>query len=262
VETGYFCPEAVSGLIGRYGKPRMVICRHTLEHVPFPGKFVAGIRDLIAPACGSALIEVPDSTAITEQLNFVELWDEHLYYFTVHTLRLLLKRSGLAVLNHKSLPHLDTRNVLVCSTTGPAPADKVLSNSAGREDWPAFARRFARLAERLRAKIASAPRPIHLVGASHPQCNFVNYLDVGPLVDFMIDDDEAKGGSFPPLRASRASIITTRKFVDGAGGGSVVLTGFGYPGWMRRIAEFAASKQMRIIDPELIRRTLSDGPAP
>lgn len=253
VETRYFGPEAAPYLIERYGAPRLVVCRHTLEHVPFPQQFIAGIRDLIAPARGAALIEVPDSRAITEKLNFVELWDEHLYYFTAHTLRLLLERNGLPVRHHESFPHLDTRNLLVCCSVEPGPA--TAAQSAGgtiAEDWQAFALRYSRLAARLRSEISTAPRPIYVVGASHPQCNFVNYLELGPVIDFMIDDDDAKNGRLPPLHAGRASIISTGKFVDGAAEGSVVLTGFGYPGWMRRIADAAAGKNMRIVDPRAL----------
>jgi len=262
IETRYFGPDAVPPLIDRYGSPRAVVCRHTLEHVPFPRQFVAGVRDLIAPARGSALIEVPDSTAIAQQLNFVELWDEHLYYFTPYTLRLLLERNGLSVRHHRSFPHLDTRNLLACSSL----ADGIQgaarpANGAQTEDWAAFATRYARLAARLREEISTAPRPLYVVGASHPQCNFVNYLGLGPVVDFMIDDDGAKNGRFPPLHGSRASIISTGKFVDAAAVGSVVLTGFGYPGWMRRIAEAAAGKNMRIVDPESIRRAIGGNPA-
>ena len=251
VETRYFGPEAVPQLVERYGPPRLVVCRHTLEHVPLPQTFVAAIRDLAAPAGGSALIEVPDSTAITEQLNFVELWDEHLYYFTAATLRLLLESNGLAVRRLETLPHLDTRNLLAAVTHAPAAGPSASVRSA-TEDWKAFARRYARLAARLREEISSAPRPVYVVGASHPQCNFVNYLDLGTAVDFMIDDDAAKSGRFPPLRASRARIITTGKFVEEAAAGSVVLTGFGYPAWMRRIAEAAAGRNMRIVDPRAI----------
>jgi SAM-dependent methyltransferase len=251
VEARYFGPDAVPRLLARYGAPRLVVCRHTLEHVPFPRQFVAAIGALLAPAGGRALIEVPDSTAIADQLNFVELWDEHLFYFTPATLRLLLEGSGLAVRDSASLPHLDTRNLLVsagCAPGTPSP----LPVGGTTQDWMAFARRYARLAARLRDEIGAAPRPVHVVGASHPQCNFVNYLELGPVVDFMIDDDAAKSGRFPPLRGSGASIITTGKFVDDAAGGSVVLTGFGYPGWMRRIAEAAARKSMRIIDPRAV----------
>ena len=247
-EARYFEPEAVPGLIERYGQPRVAICRHTLEHVPYPGRFVSGIRDLLGPARGSTLVEVPDSTALFEGLNFVELWDEHLYYFTPRTLGLLLERHGLPVRYQKTYPHLDTRNLVACarvSGTGAAPATATPEAC----DWKAFAARFSRMAARLRDAITTAPRPVYLVGASHPQCNFVNFLELGPVVDFMIDDDPAKTGRVPPLRESAARIIATEEFVESPAGGSVVLTGFGYPAWMRRIADCASGKHMQVLYP-------------
>ena len=254
VQSGYFGPEIVRTLLASYGNVRLAVCRHTLEHVPYPGQFVAAIRELLAPADGTALIEVPDSTVITDWFNFVELWDEHLHYFTAHTLGLLLNRNGLSIEQHQTFSHLDTRNLLawVCvrgATSAPT-TDKPADDGAAQ--WRAFSRKFQKFADRIQAEAATFGKPTYLIGASHPQCNFVNYLGIGDRVDFMIDDDPAKAGKFPPIRGRGARIISTEQFMAGPNGGAVILTGFGYPAWTQKIVRAATAKSMQIIDPQVL----------
>lgn len=253
VQSGYFGPEIVKTLLATYGDVRLAVCRHTLEHVPYPGKFVTAIRELLNPVAGVALLEVPDSSVITERFNFVELWDEHLHYFTRHSLGFLLSRHGLSVDQHQIFPHLDTRNLLAWVSVRGAKSAPPTAEPAGQgaAQWRTFSRKFQKFAARFRAEVATFGRPTYLIGASHPQCNFVNYLGIGDCLDFMIDDDPEKAGKFPPIRGRGARIITTEQFMACPNGGAVILTGFGYPGWTQRIVLAAAEKSMKIIDPQV-----------
>ena len=255
VQSGYFGPDIVNTLVTAYGGVRLATCRHTLEHVPFPGSFVAAIRDLLVPERGVAMIEVPDSAVIADWFNFVELWDEHLHYFTASTLELLLKRNGLTAERTTKFRHLDTRNLLVqvsVADTPDAPVSAMYSTSdpQGVAKWRDFSRKFRQFADRFRNEAARFPRPIYLVGASHPQCNFVNYLGIGEFVDFMIDDDLGKSGKYPPISGPGARIMTTEQFFACPDGGTVILTGFGYPGWTNKVVERATVKAMTIVDPK------------
>ncbi len=252
VQSGYFGPDIVNTLTEAYGAVHLATCRHTLEHVPFPGGFVAAIRDLLEPARGTALIEVPDSAVITDWFNFVELWDEHLHYFTGPTLDLLLRRHGLAVKRMNTFRHLDTRNLFVQVAVDeiPVSAKNATPDFDGVSKWRDFSLKFRQFAGRFREQAAKLPRPIYLIGASHPQCNFVNYLGIGDFVDFMIDDDPGKSGKYPPIAGPGARIMTTQQFLESGDGGTVILTGFGYPGWTKRVVERATSKAMTIVDPK------------
>lgn len=252
VQSGYFGPAIVRSLLAEYGDVRLAICRHTLEHVPFPGSFVAAIRDLLVPGRGRALIEVPDSVVITDWFNFVELWDEHLHYFTGPTLDLLLRRYGLAVEQEATFLHLDTRNLLVQVSVADAtvPTMPPWPNLEGVAKWSDFSRRFHLFADCFRKEAVNFPRPIYLIGASHPQCNFVNYLRIGESVDFMIDDDPGKSEKYPPIHGPGARIITTEQFFAGPNGGTIILTGYGYPGWTNKVVEKATEKAMMIVDPK------------
>jgi len=252
VQNGYFGPDIVGLLNRTYGSVHLALCRHTLEHVPFPGQFVGAIRGLLKEKRGTALIEVPDSAVITDWFNFVELWDEHLHYFTGPTLDLLLRRHGLAVDRMTTFRHLDTRNLLVQVSVSDitAPSTHSQPDLDGVTKWRDFSRKFRQFADRFRDQAAGFPRPVYLIGASHPQCNFVNYLGIGDFVDFMIDDDPGKSGKYPPISGPGARIMTTQQFLESGDGGTVILTGFGYPGWTKKVVERATSTGMTVVDPK------------
>lgn len=251
VETGYFDKQTVKNVLQKYGSASMVVCRHTLEHVPNPGDFIGSIRELLSPKGGFVLIEVPDSSALSEGLNFVELWDEHLHYFTANTLGQILQNHGFNLIVSKTYPHLETRNLLAIAMLTDITIHGRPNRSSDIEDWQAFSARFEGLSQKLVTRIKNLPRPVYIIGASHPQCNFINYLELGANIDFMIDDDLEKVGKHPPIRDGEISIMTTSTFGNCPPLGSLVLTGFGYPAWSRRIIEIATAKNMQIFDPRV-----------
>ena len=46
IVTDHFGPDIVDALIKDFGVPKLIICRHTLEHIPNPDVFVQGNRPL------------------------------------------------------------------------------------------------------------------------------------------------------------------------------------------------------------------------
>ena len=251
IVADYFGQDIVGALIKDFGVPKLIICRHTLEHVPNPDIFVQALRGLLADGKGTALVEVPDSTAIPEGINFVELWDEHLFYFTPFTLSLLMKRHGLRIVSEMLLPHLETRNILF-QVTSATSYDHSTENSAATNEvfmWRSFSERFQTISEQIRYVVRASPKPIYLIGASHPQCNFVNYLDLESFVGFMIDDDSSKVGKLPPVSSNSIQIINTEEFSLQAQGGTLILTGFGYQSWSQKLCDIACSKGLQVIDP-------------
>jgi 2-polyprenyl-3-methyl-5-hydroxy-6-metoxy-1,4-benzoquinol methylase len=251
VVNEYFGQAMAGSLTETHGAAQAIICRHTLEHVPDPLGFVTALRECLDPKSGIALVEVPDSAVIPEQMNIYEFWDEHRYYFMAENLMLLLSRVGMNVLRLERQPHLDTRNLLAwCGAADeqqliPRPSldpDAVMLWQALPARWLAYRRRFG---ETVRA----APRPLYLIGASHPQCNFANYVGIGALVDYFIDDDPAKVGRFPAIAGGHAPVISTSKFKVIARCGTVLKTGFGYPQWTARVCEEATQRGMEVLDP-------------
>jgi SAM-dependent methyltransferase len=77
------------------GTPRLVVCRHVLEHIDEPRAFMAGLSAAMPDA--PLFVEVPDLDWILANGAFWDFCYEHCNYFTRGTLAATLGRAGFAV---------------------------------------------------------------------------------------------------------------------------------------------------------------------
>ena len=256
VINDYFGAECSAGIVQKFGMPRAIVCRHTVEHVPDPFTFVAAMRTCIAEKDGVLLIELPDGSAIPELLNVYELWDEHLCYFSSENAALMLARAGFAVTENLSYPYLDTRNIVLWAHPGQVQSEIASDQRRHLEKrielWRKMPGAWRRVTTEMERQLRAAPKPVYSVGASHSQTNFFGFADLGGSVDFMVDDDARKVGKVPPIKGGAPAIISTAQFESSANRGTVVLTGFGYSKWTQRIRSHARNAGMKLIDPEAL----------
>ena len=251
--NNFFSETLASQILNNYGAPKLVICRHTLEHVPDPRSFVSSIRKSFGDKDGILLLEVPDGSAIPEFLNIYELWDEHLFYFFPNNLTRLLELSGFKVNKLEQVPHLDTRNIISWSSISQNilnPFDITESDVRCVNQWKNLKIRWDNLVNNLIIKVKKIPRPIFVIGASHSQTNFINFSGLYNFVDFLIDDDSFKSGKFAALKKNPKKIISTKEFEAINTEGSIIKTGFGYKKWTARLCIHAQKNNMEILDPK------------
>lgn len=89
---GYFDPAQIEET------PDLILCRHTLEHIPEVGQFLADITRITNdnPEC-QVMFETPDVARVLEEGAFWDIYHEHCSYFTIGSHARLLRRSGLNV---------------------------------------------------------------------------------------------------------------------------------------------------------------------
>lgn len=82
----------------RHFKADLVMCRHTLEHIPDVLRFVMDIRNNIgdAPNVG-VFFETPDAERVLSEGAFWDIYYEHCSYFTCDTHSELFKRAGFVI---------------------------------------------------------------------------------------------------------------------------------------------------------------------
>lgn len=249
VENVHLNAATAPAIRERHGAAHTVVCRHTLEHVPDALEFLNSMRILLATG-GLLFVEVPAVSPILERLWAFELWDEHISYFSPQTLRRLISRAGFSILRIEERTHRGSTNILcwaaasdVHATTGNSEADE--SSLALCEN---FRSRWEAYADFARRQVSTAQGPVFAVGASHPQSNFLNFSGLGLWIEALVDDDPMKAGRYVALPQPKP-VITTASLVDSAGNGTVLMTAFGYPGWMNSIREQLAGRAVRFVDP-------------
>jgi methylation protein EvaC len=248
VECTHLDWDNAEKLIDRYGYADVVMCRHTLEHVPHPRDFLRAIY-LLLKESGRVFIEVPSLMPIIDQrLHGYEFWDEHLSYFSEETLQNLLIETGFEISGIESREHGGSENILCWARKasqsqnieGNRPIGKVLELSE------TFAFRWDEFKEHLSCYIKDLPRPIAALGASHPQINFLHFTGISLYIDQLIDDDLHKRGQFVPsfchpVITSEESISLTMP--------TILDTAFGYPRWIESLKNKLKRKPQVVIEP-------------
>ena len=92
-----FLNELYSEEHGRY-RADLICCRHTLEHIHYPGEFVITIRrSILSPLNTPVVIELPDVTRVLDETAFWDIYYEHCGYYSPGTLARLFRRNGFEV---------------------------------------------------------------------------------------------------------------------------------------------------------------------
>ncbi|WP_138466090.1 class I SAM-dependent methyltransferase [Poseidonocella sp. HB161398] len=89
----YFTPKTI-GI-----HPDFVVCRHTLEHVPDVGSFMADISEVIDGTDVGIFFETPDVNRVLSEGAFWDIYYEHCSYFTLGSHARLFRKSGMDVTN-------------------------------------------------------------------------------------------------------------------------------------------------------------------
>ena len=79
-------------------RPSLVICRHTLEHIPDPVSFLHQIRTAL-PDGVPIYLEVPDLRWILKHQAFWDFCYEHCNYFTTESLAIVAQQAGFQVVS-------------------------------------------------------------------------------------------------------------------------------------------------------------------
>jgi SAM-dependent methyltransferase len=99
----------------------VVICRHTLEHIPDVAEFMTTIRASIGDRPDTVvLFELPDVQRVLDEVAFWDMYYEHCSYFSLGSLARLFRRTGFEVVE-LSLEY-DGQYLLIAARPSSVPA--------------------------------------------------------------------------------------------------------------------------------------------
>ncbi|MCX6727090.1 MAG: class I SAM-dependent methyltransferase [Candidatus Shapirobacteria bacterium] len=166
-----------------------------LEHLPEINNVLRGIRNNLNPG-GLGLIEVPYFD-LERKMIFTELVADHLFYFTLDSLRYVLEFNGFEILEMKVVWHGFIVSVIVRKRTLVGLAN------------------FEENKERLGNEIAhffamGGGGGVAIWGASHQALEILSLYNFNDKVKFVIDSAKFKQGKFTP--ASHVPIVSPEYF--------------------------------------------------
>jgi len=204
-----FFGEAVAGDLAAEGiRPRVIIANNVMAHVPDVNDVVAGVRALLGPD-GVFVIETPYLRDLIAGLEFDTIYHEHVFYYSLTSLRALLARHGLGRIDVRRVPiHGGSLRVFARAATGATPAaERLLAEEeewgVGRPDaYSEFSARVDRRRQQLRDLLTARReegRRLAAYGAAAKGVMLLNALGVGAeLLDFVVDRNPKKQGRFLP----------------------------------------------------------------
>jgi SAM-dependent methyltransferase len=204
----YFTPETAAALVESRGKFDLFVARQVLEHVSDLEGFMQAARSVLSPGAYVA-IEVPNFEFCMTTFDYSGIWEEHVNYYTPNTLERLLAQSGIRVI-HSETALFSGESLVVLGEYDGVPfspgTEQDLKNdlalaAAFRDRWPGFRRSFQAYLEEQR----SGSRKIAVYGGGCRACSFINFTGIGPLIDFVVDDQPEKQGKYMP--GSRLPIL-------------------------------------------------------
>ncbi len=200
--------ERVVALEGRFD---VLLARHVIAHVAGLHDFVTAIT-LVLREDGVAVIECSHVLPLYQDLQYDQVYHEHLGYFSVTVMRRLLDMHGLELFAVEEVDmHGGSIVAFAQKRSGPwQPDDSVErlvraeaeSGLATRGVWEGFAQRVRGQREALTAELRALKRAgkrIAVYGAAAKGQVMLQFCGIGPdLVEFVVDKSELKQGRLTP----------------------------------------------------------------
>ena len=205
--------ERANALAKKHGQADLLLVRHVLEHSHKPKRFLDALGRLVKPT-GSLVFEMPESKKFLAACDYSFVWEEHIAYFTIETLRRLIQHAHFdpCALMTYQYPLEDSLVAVVRPVLSGKNADEPAEEEIALGDQ--YGRHFAQARQRTRAQLShlkNEGKRVVVFGAGHLAVKFLNLFDLQDLVYCVIDDDPNKlglrmPGSGVPVRPSSVLI--------------------------------------------------------
>mgnify|MGYP004471542639 CR=1 FL=1 len=224
VHRAFFDAASAAGILAAEGPADVVYSANTICSVPDLGPVFDALNVLLAPD-GVFVFEDPYLGEIIDRTAFDQIYDEHVFFFTVRAVRSLAARYGFELADVERLPvHGGQIRYTLARAGSRTPAAAVAEIVAEEEakglTGMATLTRFAGQVQRIRTDLVAllhdlrdAGHRIAGYGATAKSSTIANYCGIGPdLVPFVCDTTPAKQGRLTP--GSHIPVRPAEAFAD------------------------------------------------
>jgi 2-polyprenyl-3-methyl-5-hydroxy-6-metoxy-1,4-benzoquinol methylase len=194
----FLSPELSETIRAQYGEFDLFVSRQNLEHISDLRGVTESIGILVKPN-GFVLIEVPNFACNLRWRDY-GLWEEHVNYFTVDTLRHFLALAGVEPIHEEVILFSGEGIFVIGRKVGKVSRtlDHVAALRRRNVDyathWPAFRRSLNEFVSSQK----EAGRKIAVYGAGSRVCCLLNFAGIASDIDLIVDDQAEKQSTFLP----------------------------------------------------------------
>ncbi|NPU86159.1 MAG: class I SAM-dependent methyltransferase [Syntrophaceae bacterium] len=206
----FFDEEQARQIVSRYGQADAFLGANVMCHIPYLHSVIRGIDILLKPS-GVVLFEDPYLGDVIEQTSYDQIYDEHVFLFSVSSISHLFGMHGMEVVDIEPQETHGGSMRYVIARRGARPisptVEACLAKERGMGLWEAGVYdQFRRNCERSRDELIGLLSGIRREGkrivgyaATSKSTTIINYCGIGPdLIEFISDTTPIKQGKFSP----------------------------------------------------------------
>ncbi|MFO0782213.1 MAG: class I SAM-dependent methyltransferase [Phycisphaerales bacterium] len=209
-KVAFFSPAVAQQIVQEDGQADAVLAANVMCHIPTINQIAEGIAALLKPQ-GVLAFEDPYLGDVLEQTTYDQIYDEHTFLFTVHSVNAIFGRVGMEVFRAEPQWTHGGSMRYYLARRGVRAQEASVKQVLERErtlgvDKPETYQRFRKACEDRRAalvhllkKVRGSGARVVGYGATSKSTTILNYCGIGPdLIDFITDTTPTKQGKVTP----------------------------------------------------------------
>ncbi len=212
-------------LLKKFGKAGIISANNVLAHTDIPHEIISGVKEMLAED-GVFVFEAQYFGDLFQKNEFDNTYHEHIFYYSLHPLKILLERHGLEIFN---VEHVATQGGSLRVYTSHSPSifkiDKSVANYLKKEKdmglykfatYKEFSKRPPQVKEKLNSMLLdlkSQGKKIAGYGAPAKGNTLLQYCGVGSsILDYITDEAPSKIGKFTP--GTHIPVVSPKKLKE------------------------------------------------
>ncbi|WP_405106694.1 class I SAM-dependent methyltransferase [Micromonospora sp. NBC_01405] len=210
VRTAFFEDSTAAQVREAEGPAQVIFAANTMCHIPYPASIFRGVDALLAPD-GVFVFEDPYLGDLVAKTSFDQIYDEHFFLFSAHSVRAMAEHYGFELVDVERLPVHGGEIRYTLARAGRRTPSAAVAALLAEEDarglsGMATLRGFAASVMRVRDDLVELLRRLRTdgsrvvaYGATAKSATVTNFCDIGPeLVSYVCDSTPAKQHRLTP----------------------------------------------------------------
>lgn len=206
----FFNENVAEKIVREEGQADAFLAANVMCHIPDIQGVVKGIRTLLKPT-GVVMFEDPYLGDVIEKISYDQIYDEHVFLFSAHSIQYLFGLHGMALIDvQPQKTHGGSMRYVLAHADAYPVSDAVTKLLLKEQDLglhllPTF-EAFSKKVEQSRTDLVSLLRNLKSqgkriagYGATSKSTTILNYCGIGPdLIEYISDTTPIKQGKFTP----------------------------------------------------------------
>ena len=142
------------------------------------------------------MLEVPDHDMNYENFDY-SFWEEHVNYFNLKTLELLLQKNNFRILHHETTLY-SGKALIVFAEKNKKKMKFFTSSKDNFNKINNYKKNFKVFKNKLEDFLKKFKKNIYIYGCGARSCNFVNLVGIGKYISGFVDDNKLKQNKYVP----------------------------------------------------------------